>query len=282
MNLLRATPLGAAPTGDGAGEPCPLDAENRFARGPGAYAVSSGQKGGGFAVRVVASHFKNALGSKFRHGVSLSSHGEPFGYRARNVAPPMATNSRTHHRPCYSELLSQLPKPHGSSRETFSDFGHAHVGQFRLAVVFASNFGLVRLNLSWPPALFHHVSNIVPARPEEEVVGSYAWRVVATVADPEAAGDVSVGQHPRDAVCPPIPWRHPRLPITGRHARPRPNPTASPLANARPKILRIGRRGTAPPLHLSPPAAHSLKQRTRLHNRHVGGLVHNEPARQQP
>ena len=51
------------------------------------------------------------------------------------------------------------------------------------------------------PAFPLAIGGVMPVGPQEEMVGPYAWRVVAVVADEHSVGDGPEGQRPRDAVC---------------------------------------------------------------------------------
>lgn len=50
------------------------------------------------------------------------------------------------------------------------------------------------------PALLHHVSRVVRLRPQEEMLRIRAWRVIAMVAHTHPLRDLSVVNHPRDAM----------------------------------------------------------------------------------
>lgn len=55
------------------------------------------------------------------------------------------------------------------------------------------------------PALRDHVGHVVVGRAQPQMLGSDAWRVIATVQDEHAIGDGAVGQQPRPTMSPRFP-----------------------------------------------------------------------------
>lgn len=95
---------------------------------------------------------------------------------------------------------------------------------------------------NWPSSLTGHVGQVRSLIAQEQVIGTDAWRVVATVADEQTCGDRAVGKSP----CNPMRAVSPVLPVSIAGSTAAPDPTPITLLDLRPEIGAVGDPGSPP------------------------------------
>jgi hypothetical protein len=165
-----------------------------------------------------------------------------------NVPPILAGQDFSDRGAAHAELSGECARRPSGVRGQSPNLSHEVCRQDGLVIRFSAT------PIPCQASLFPTVRNILDLRPDEQVVGSHARRIVTPVQNAQIIGNGSIGQLPGE------PMGHDQCSrsvrtgadaqasITSAILEPKPNPALSIALNERPESL-IGRHGRLPGHH---------------------------------